>query len=120
MSVVKLSLLSVFALASCGMEEMSDLELQIGCPGGNCHLNSPVMGPYKFWEGNLAGKTNLQGVKFGDFVSSSNRRCRPRVIGDKLSALCPATVLPSLPLTTLNNTATSRRSRLTASSRSRS
>lgn len=94
--------LLALSLASCAMEEFSEIETYLGCPSGTCHLNSPVMGDYKFWEGNLAGITNA-GVTFGEFISSTNRHCKPRVVGDKFQASCPAD--GPLPATVLTGSA---------------
>jgi ADYC domain len=100
MFAVRTSLLAVFTLASCAMEDVSNVETYLGCPGSVCNSNSPVMGPYSYWEGNLAGLPNDQGVKFGDFVSSTDRHCTPKVVGDKFQAFCPASPLfgPALTL----------------------
>jgi hypothetical protein len=101
MPALPTSLLAVFTLAACAMEDLSEVELYLGCPGGNCHDNSPLMGQYKFWEGNLAGLPNRQGVKFGDFVSSTGAHYKPRVVGDKLQATAyvGSTVLAGTALT---------------------
>lgn len=93
MFAVKLSLISVFTLASCAIEDTTETdtdvaEQAIGCPSWGCNDNSPVMGPYSFWEGNLRGLPNLQGIRFGKFVIGTVPYT-PTVVADQLRASHP-------------------------------
>ena len=60
--------ISALALTACAMEPMDEdesttaqsimdpvIDDETGCPRWGCGENSPVMGPYSFWEGNLLG-----------------------------------------------------------------
>jgi hypothetical protein len=85
MFAVRTSLLAVFTLASCAMEDITEAPTveAIGCPSWGCNDNGALMGLYSFWEGNTDQLETPQHLKFRDFVIAGVPY-KPYVIGDRL------------------------------------